>query len=109
MNNLDNDYFVYDQVHHKLTGERTGVEYSLGTLVTVCVAKVDVDERKIDFTLEKSEKRIRRSMKKAFEKKIKKKKSKQEETKPGKKAKLKSSKKLKPKSAKTKKTKAKRK
>ncbi len=51
MTSLKNDYYQYDPVHHRLLGERTGIQYRLGDFVTVKVAKVDVAERKIDFEL----------------------------------------------------------
>lgn len=51
MNHLRNDYYHYDPVHHRLIGERTGIQYRLGDVVQVRVAKVDVAERKIDFEL----------------------------------------------------------
>jgi ribonuclease R len=50
---LRNDYYYFDSVHHRLVGERSGVTYKLGDILGVRVAKVDVDERKIDFELEK--------------------------------------------------------
>lgn len=49
--NLENDYFQFDPVGHRLTGERTGKVYRLTDRVVVRVARVDVDERKIDFDL----------------------------------------------------------
>lgn len=49
---LKNDYYLFDSVHHRLVGERSGVIYKLGDAVSVRVGKVDVDERKIDFELE---------------------------------------------------------
>lgn len=45
------DYFVFDPIHHRLVGERTGVIYALGMPVKVQVAKVNTDELKIDFNL----------------------------------------------------------
>lgn len=48
---LRNDYYYFDAVHHRLIGERSGVTYKLGDSVKVRVARVDVDERKIDFEL----------------------------------------------------------
>lgn len=51
VNSLRNDYYQYDPVHHRLIGERTGIQYRLGDSVRVKVAKVDVAERKIDFDL----------------------------------------------------------
>ena len=46
---LDNDYYHYDPVGHRLTGERTGKVLRLGDPLTITVAKVNLDERKIDF------------------------------------------------------------
>ena len=51
VNSLKHDYYVFDSIHHRLTGERTGVSYRLGDTVKVRVSRVDVDERKIDFEL----------------------------------------------------------
>ena len=48
---LDNDYYDYDQVNHCLRGKRGGKVYRLGDSISVQVAKVDVDERTIDFVL----------------------------------------------------------
>ncbi|MDF1677771.1 MAG: ribonuclease R [Legionellaceae bacterium] len=46
---LKNDYYAFDAVKHRLIGERTGCTYRLGDSMTVLVARVDLDERKIDF------------------------------------------------------------
>ena len=46
---LQNDYYHYDSVGHRLTGERTGMAYRLGDRVRVQVTRVDLDPRKIDF------------------------------------------------------------
>lgn len=48
---LPGDYYHYDQLHHRLTGERTGRSFRLGDTVQVRVMRVDLDERKIDFEL----------------------------------------------------------
>ncbi len=53
---LRNDYYAYDPVKHRLVGERSGQAYRLGDKVTVMVARVDLDERKIDFELVVEEK-----------------------------------------------------
>jgi len=52
---LKRDYYHFDAVHHRLVGEQTGRIYQLGDSVTVQVARVDMDERKIDFDLVRSE------------------------------------------------------
>jgi ribonuclease R len=49
ISNLDQDYFHYDPIGHRLRGENTGRTYRLGDTVEVIVARVDLDERKIDF------------------------------------------------------------
>ncbi|BCA93839.1 ribonuclease R [Legionella antarctica] len=46
---LKNDYYNYDSVKHRLVGARGGHVYGLGDPMTVLVARVDLDERKIDF------------------------------------------------------------
>jgi ribonuclease R len=46
---LDNDYYHFDPIGHRLAGERTGTVYRLGDRLRVKVAAVNLDERKIDF------------------------------------------------------------
>ena len=46
---LKNDYYAFDAVKHRLVGERGGHVYRLGDNMTVLVARVDLEERKIDF------------------------------------------------------------
>ena len=48
---LPSDYYHYEAEKHRLKGERSGMAYRLGDGVTVQVARVDLDERKIDFEL----------------------------------------------------------
>jgi ribonuclease R len=48
---LSQDYYHYDPVHHRLIGERTAKIYRLGDPINVVVARVDLDEKKIDFEL----------------------------------------------------------
>ena len=48
---LKNDYYTFDAVKHRLVGERSGMSYRLGDPITVIVARVDLDSRKIDFVL----------------------------------------------------------
>ncbi|MFP4280502.1 MAG: ribonuclease R [Halochromatium sp.] len=50
---LDNDYYHFDPVGHRLTGERTGQVYRLGDRLRVKVAAVNLEDRKIDFVLAK--------------------------------------------------------
>ncbi len=49
--NLPQDYFHFDAATHQLLGERTGVRFRLGDKVKIKVARVDLDEKKIDFDL----------------------------------------------------------
>jgi ribonuclease R len=51
VNTLRDDYYIYNHVRHQLLGERTKKQYTLGLPVKVIVAKVNVDERKVDFVL----------------------------------------------------------
>ena len=46
---LKEDYFIYDDVHHQLKGQRGGRIYRLGDLIKVKVASVNLDDRKIEF------------------------------------------------------------
>lgn len=46
---LQNDYYHFDPVRHQLTGEQSGRGFRLGDPIRVQVARVDLDERKIDF------------------------------------------------------------
>ena len=48
---LKDDYYVYDETHHQLTGERGGKIFRLGDMIEVKVASVSLDDRKIDFIL----------------------------------------------------------
>ncbi len=49
--NLDKDYYRFDPVHHRLAGERSGRTYRVGDRIRVQVARVDLDDRKIDLAL----------------------------------------------------------
>jgi ribonuclease R len=48
---LDNDFYHFDPIGHRLHGERTGTVYRLGDRLRVQVAAVNLDDRKIDFVL----------------------------------------------------------
>ena len=48
---LPNDYYHFDPVVHRLTGDRSGRVYQLAQKVTVRVMAVNVEDRKIDFEL----------------------------------------------------------
>jgi ribonuclease R len=49
---LDNDYYHFDPIGHRLHGERSGNVYRLGDRLRIQVAAVNLDDRKIDFVLE---------------------------------------------------------
>lgn len=46
---LKSDYYQFDPAKHRLLGERSGRVYRLGQKMSVQVARVDLDDRKIDF------------------------------------------------------------
>ncbi|MHA6163337.1 ribonuclease R [Pseudomonas sichuanensis] len=48
---LPGDYYHFDPVHHRLSGERTGRSFRLGDTVEVKVMRVDLEQRKIDFEM----------------------------------------------------------
>lgn len=51
ISSLAGDYYHYEQSEQCLVGERSGAVFGLGDPVTVQLARVDVDERKIDLEL----------------------------------------------------------
>jgi ribonuclease R len=51
INNLGNDFFHFDQAQQRLLGERTRKVYRLGDAIDVVVARVDLDERKVDLEI----------------------------------------------------------
>lgn len=48
---LKRDYYQFDPVRHQLVGEMTNRSYQLGDRLLVQVARVDMEDRKIDFDL----------------------------------------------------------
>ncbi len=48
---LGSDYFHFDPIHHALVGERSGRTWRLADRLTVKVARVDLEQTKIDFVL----------------------------------------------------------
>jgi ribonuclease R len=57
ISDLGQDYFHYNQIHHKLEGEHSGEVFSLGMHLVVTVGAVNPDENKIDLTLVRQESR----------------------------------------------------
>lgn len=51
VSSLQGDYYQFDPVRQRLTGERTGLCFRLGDSVTVQVMRVDLQERNIDFEI----------------------------------------------------------
>jgi ribonuclease R len=51
ISNMVDDYYIYDQKHHSLIGERSKKIYRLGDEVTIKVTKTDIDTRTIDFAI----------------------------------------------------------
>ena len=48
---LGSDYFHFDAIHHSLVGERSGKAWRLADRIVVKVARVDLEQTKIDFVL----------------------------------------------------------
>jgi ribonuclease R len=48
---LPDDYYQFDPIKHVLTGERSGKHYGMGDPIKIRVARVDLDQREIDFVL----------------------------------------------------------
>ncbi len=48
---LGSEYFQFNEATHELRGERTGIRYRLGDRLTIQVARVDLEARRIDFRL----------------------------------------------------------
>ncbi len=51
---LPGDYYHFDAAHQRLLGERSGRSFQLGGTVKVQVARVDLDDKKIDLELVES-------------------------------------------------------
>lgn len=49
MSDLEDDYYIYDEAHMELRGERSGNRYCLGQRIRVQVARVDTVLHTIDF------------------------------------------------------------
>jgi len=48
---LKSDYYHFDAARHEMKGENSGKSYRMGDSIEIVVARVDLDDRKIDFTL----------------------------------------------------------
>ena len=49
MRDMKDDYYVFDDIHHKLKGERTGRTFQLGDTIKIQVASVSLDDRQMVF------------------------------------------------------------
>jgi len=58
---LEHDYYHFDAAHHRLVGERTGQVFRLGDHLVVSVAKVNLEDKKIDFDLVAAERTPRKT------------------------------------------------
>ncbi len=82
ISNLGQDYFHFDPTSHQLKGERTNTNFRLGDTVTVTVARVDLDEKKIDFDLVKKDASVKKIADVVPTKPTKKKRKRKPKTKP---------------------------
>lgn len=48
---LPNDYYHFEPMRHEIYAERSGVRYRLGNPIKIIVARVDLDQRQMDFVL----------------------------------------------------------
>lgn len=46
---MKDDYYIFDDIHHQLKGERTGKVYQLGDSIKIQVASVSLDDRQMVF------------------------------------------------------------
>lgn len=61
---LGEDYFRFDPAKHRLIGERSNIIYKLGDAVTIKVARVDLDEKHIDFALVAKQESVKKKKRK---------------------------------------------
>jgi len=46
---MKDDFYSFDEIHHKLSGQRTGKTFQLGDKITIQVASVNLDDRQMVF------------------------------------------------------------
>jgi ribonuclease R len=61
ISNLGQDYFHFDPTSHQLKGERTGMNFRLGDSLRIKVARVDLDEKKMDFELVQKQESVKKT------------------------------------------------
>ena len=66
--NLPKDYYHFEAAHHRLMGERSGQVFRLGDELRVRVAKVELDDRKVDFELVEIKNKVKGKAKPAADK-----------------------------------------
>ncbi len=49
MRDMKDDYYIFDDIHYQLKGERTGKTYQLGDNIKIQVASVNLDDRQMVF------------------------------------------------------------
>ncbi len=49
MRDMKDDYYIFDDIHHQLKGERTGKVYQLGDTIKIQIASVNLDDRQMVF------------------------------------------------------------
>jgi ribonuclease R len=49
MRDMKDDYYIFDDIHHQLKGQRTGKVYRLGDNISIQVASVSLDDRQMVF------------------------------------------------------------
>ncbi|MBE8189846.1 MAG: ribonuclease R [Candidatus Thioglobus sp.] len=47
---MKDDYYIFDDIHHRLKGERSGKVFQLGDSIKIQVASVSLDDRQMVFT-----------------------------------------------------------
>ncbi len=52
INDLPRDHYQFNETRHSLDGKHGGKQFTIGDKVSICVARVDLEKRRIDFTLE---------------------------------------------------------
>ncbi|MFZ5354698.1 MAG: ribonuclease R [Bacillota bacterium] len=51
ISNMEDDYYIFDEKHHMLIGERLKKTYKIGDVVKIRVVRADISTRTIDFIL----------------------------------------------------------
>ncbi|GAB1621281.1 ribonuclease R [Agarivorans albus] len=59
---LKGDFYHYDANKQRLTGENSRKSYSIGQAISVTIARVDMEQRKIEFVLKQSHKALSKNV-----------------------------------------------